>query len=626
MKKNTVKGTLVIVAILAGGVSVFAQAPNAAKQRKVNDSLSFAFEKIHTEQKTKALEMAKVKGWPVTIEKEDSFAELMAVTPEGEPLYYKTSNAGSALTSRVSMLYPGGGLNLNLTGEGVLGGIWDGGKVMVSHTTFDLPSRVTPKDGLGTSVAHATHVAGTMVGSGGSSNPNARGMAYDGKLWSNNWDNDDSEMAAQASSLVVSNHSYGLAASQTFPVYYFGKYVQDSQLVDQITFNNPKYQPVIAAGNDRQSGFNTTKSGKDLLTGQSVAKNAITVAAISQVSDPMSPTATMQIASFSNYGPTDDFRIKPDIADKGVNVFSSTNTGQTDFANMSGTSMASPGVSGAIMLIQQHYKNLKSEYMNSATLRALIANTANGLDTPDGPDYKTGWGVIDAAAAVQVISKDGTSLAIIEENTLTSGQTYTATVKSDGVNPLKVTIAWTDRAGSVSSNTVDVSTPLLVNDLDLRVTSSNTSDIFLPWKLNKSWANPSTTTGDNDVDNLEQVEVLDNPSGEYTITISHKDNLTGGSQAYSLIVTGIDQELSVVNSVKDMFNVWPNPANDHLNIHLQSADEAAVSIFDVQGRQVAAKKLAGQDDVINIDNLSEGVYFVKVVQGAKQDTKKIVVK
>jgi hypothetical protein len=289
--------------------------------------------------------------------------------------------------------------------------------------------------------------------------------------------------------------------------------------------------------------------------------------------------------------------------------------------------MASPGVSGAIMLIQQHYKNLKGEYMNSATLRALIANTANGLDTPAGPDYKTGWGVIDAATAVQTISKDGTSLAIIEENTLANGGSYSVTVKSDGSNPLKVTVAWTDRAAAANnSTTADTSTPVLTNDLDVRVTSSNTSTVFFPWRLVKNWQNPATETGDNDVDNIEQVEVLDNPSGEYTITITHKDALTGGSQAYSLVVTGIDQELSVSNAVKDMFNVWPNPANDYLNIHLQSADEAAVSIFDVQGRQVAAKKLAGQDDVVNIDNLSEGVYFVKVVQGAKQDTKKIVVK
>src|SRR5690606_39110522 len=97
---------------------------------------------------------------------------------------------------------------------------------------------------------------------------------------------------------------------------------------------------------------------------------------------------------------------------------------------------------------------------------------------------------------------------------------------------LRASISWTDRAGTATTQT-NSNTPVLVNDLDLRVTKGSTT--YLPWKLTGITTNGKA---DNNVDPYERVDVS-GASGTYTITVTHKGSLTGGSQNYSLIVTGV---------------------------------------------------------------------------------------
>jgi len=633
MKNNTVKGILAAAFIVAGSVSSFAQSPTLARRQVINDSLSKTFARRSMNLKQEAIAMAAVKGWPLTIVKEDSYSELMRVSEEGTPIYYKTSNAGSAITSRANRLYPNGSAGLSLTGKGVRGGIWDGNHPLLNHLSFG--GRVSAGDTFGIESLHPTHVAGTMVGKGGTGETQikARGIAYEGTLKANNWTNDDAEMADQASTMVVSNHSYGLDAEQNFPVWYFGAYNADSKSVDAITFNNPYYQPVIAAGNDRGGSFNATKGGYDLLTTQGTAKNAIVVAAIAEVNNYTGPNS-VNIASFSNYGPTDDYRIKPDIANKGVSVYSSSNSSIAAYATLSGTSMAAPGVSGVIMLLQQHFSNLHPSddpsapnYMRSATVRGLIAHTADEIGANRGPDAMTGWGLINAEASALALSRQNTPRAIVDEKTLANNGTYTVKVKATGGERLIATLSWTDRPG-VERSTVDVHTPTLINDLNLRVESVETGDLVFPWMLTPSYSGAAAVRGNNKVDNIEKIEI-DAPAGEYIVTVSHVGALTGGSQDYSLIVTGIDSHsLNTEKYTPDFFAVWPNPATDILNIKLTSgnADGVTATLFDIQGRQVIFKKITASSDYINVANLSKGLYIVKMEQGGKQYVKKVMIK
>lgn len=140
---------------------------------------------------------------------------------------------------------------------------------------------------------------------------------------------------------------------------------------------------------------------------------------------------------------------------------------------------------------------------------------------------------MNAKKAVETITLSGSG-PIMNELTIAQGQTITYTVNSDGVNDLIASISWTDRPGTVNTA---MNSPIaaLVNDLDIRITKA--SDTFYPWRLTSATSN--SNDGDNTKDPFERIEI-ENASGTYTITITHKGTLVGGSQDFSLIVTGVE--------------------------------------------------------------------------------------
>ncbi|MAZ72098.1 MAG: hypothetical protein CMC70_03030 [Flavobacteriaceae bacterium] len=493
-------------------------------------------------EKAEALALAAIYGWQEFIELENGGqAELVGVFASGAPIYYQTDNPEGAITTRTDKVHTGGGAGLDLNGENMVGGIWDGGRVRETHELIG--GRADQIDGTTTISNHSTHVAGTMIGTGAVNGGNAKGMAPMASLLAHSFNNDEAEMtAAAAAGLLVSNHSYGIpAVSQSgnpVDLYYLGYYDSNARDLDAIVYNAPFYLPVCSAGNDGQAGINNT-GRYDYLTDKSVSKNSVVVAAVNEVLNYTGPNS-VNMSSFSSWGPTDDGRVKPDISAKGVNMFSATGTSNTAYGNMNGTSMAAPNTSGSLMLLQQHYNDLNGNFMLSSTLRGVALHTADEAGFDPGPDFRFGWGLLNIERAAEVISNNGTSSLIIEE-TLAQGDVYTITVQSDNINDLIASITWTDPAGTVPPpGNEDAFIPALVNDLDLRV-SQDGGATFMPWKLDAANHAEAATTGDNFVDNIEKIEV-GGASGEYIIRISHKGAITNATQDFSLIVSGIAVE------------------------------------------------------------------------------------
>jgi hypothetical protein len=639
--KITIKN-LVLLSFL--GISFCGSAQTEEQRAKITKDydkvrLSQMEEKFRADalrDKEEALRLAKVNNWKVSFTDEDgAYSELMRVNFDGTPVYYKASNSGSAITSRVNLINSGGAMGLNLNGQGMIVGEWDAGPVRATHQDFG--SRVILKDGVifdepSDGSDHATHVAGTMIGSG-SGNANAKGMAYQGTLWANTWTNDQSEMVSQASQgLLVSNHSYGLNLDFS-QLYYFGAYMAESKDYDDIMRAAPYYQIVVAAGNDRQNfqEYNPTKAGRDMLTGTSTSKNAIVVAAVNQVNTYVNGLS-VSVGDFSNWGPTDDGRVKPDISTKGVGVFSTTNVSNTSYGNKQGTSMAAPGIAGSLILLQQHYNNLNDSFMRSATLRALVANSADEAGTGQnfpGPDHKYGFGLMNAARAAQTIS-DRNEGSLIEELSLSQGQTYTRIVTGTGLEAVKATIAWTDLSGNINSGTVDSPTPSLVNDLDIRVTKLTT--VYYPWRLNMSFIQGGAKRdGDNNVDNIEKLEVPTIEGGLYTITVTHKGSIVGGSQPFSLVVTGIDEQLATTEFSSSALQLYPNPAADNFQITISESvsDITKVEVYDMLGKLISSKEISSailEDYQFDISNYVDGIYVVKISQGDQVGIRKLVKK
>ncbi len=541
----------------------------------------------------KALSLAKQKGWALTItDKEGNVGKLVGVDAFNLPKYYIAhNNAIAANTTRANQLWPGGSSGLNLSGSSASVknklGVWDGGKILATHV--ELVNRVTQKDNSSVLSDHGTHVTGTMIAGG--VNPSAKGMAYGLQgIIAYDFTGDKAEVASEASNLLVSNHSYGTITGWNYNSsqsrwefygrstdnedYKFGYYSNDTQLLDSIAYNAPYYLYVKSAGNSRnQNGpavgqpyfrFNASNSmaaagnrpdgisnndGYEIISWDGNAKNILTVGAVNGISSIYSRPEDVVMSSFSCWGPTDDGRIKPDVVANGVAVLSSTSGSNTSYASLSGTSMASPNASGSLILLQELYARLKNnEFLRAATIKGLAIHTASEAGGAPGPDYKFGFGLLNVEKAAAVISasvannNNASSEHLMYENIFNATTTsFSTNVIASGKGQLKATISWTDPKGSVELvNVLNDRTPKLVNDLDVRVTTNGGAKVYKPWVMIPSSPSSDPSPGDNVLDNVEVVDVDSTiPGQSYTVTVTYKNTLQRGTQAYSLLVSGV---------------------------------------------------------------------------------------
>ncbi|MBN2089603.1 S8 family serine peptidase [candidate division KSB1 bacterium] len=557
----------------------------AASQNSLNASAKSRSQLYHQqaqEKYDKARQKATEKGWPVRKKlKNGQIIQLKQLAPNGMPQYYATQNVDAARTIGTDKIWPGGGYGFNLDGQLLTIGEWDAGAVRRTHLEFD--DRVIQGDTATVVEDHATHVAGTMIASGIDSK--AQGMAYGATLYAHDWNDDEAEMVERADGgMQISNHSYGVSCGwsegylgdtpwtwlgdvsiDSVEDYEFGFYSDIAQQWDEIGYYAPDYLIVKAAGNDRNdTGPNPgepywyydtegdsfkigTKTPNpdgdyDCLAHASVAKNVLTVGAVYDLTQPYSNPADVEMSPFSDWGPTDDGRIKPDLVANGIAVYSAGADDDDSYITMSGTSMASPSAAGSLLLLQQLYNNLHEyEYMKAATLKALAIHTAREAGVTDGPDYQYGWGLLNVYDAARLLRQDSTKEYIRELN-LRNNSSYKLNVYSDGQESLKVTICWTDVPGVPPEAAVDPSDKMLVNDLDLRIIRLDGNIKFYPWKLNPANPAAAATIGDNDVDNVEQVLIATPEPGLYQIIVSHKGNLNPGHQDFSLVFSGAISE------------------------------------------------------------------------------------
>ncbi len=598
-----------ITLLLASSLAVAQTTKERAKITATYDSKAIAELNLKIELESKLYE-AKLSEYIRSYKFSDVNKKVPNRFSGDIPIYFTNNNAGSALTMGANALYPGGELGLDVIGTGMIAGVWDGSGVRDQHN--ELIGKVTLSDNAQGYSSHATHVVGTIIAKGASSG--RKGIAHGGMAKTYEWTGDIGEMNTFGQGgYLVSNHSYGYNTA-SLPMWIFGSYDGGAASIDNIANAYPFYQIVVAAGNDRNNpGLDQIdyKEGYDMLTGYGVSKNALTVAAVYQVLNYTGPES-VEMSSFSNYGPTDDGRIKPDISAKGVNVSSCGNTGNAQYQSLSGTSMAAPGVTGAVLLIQNHYNNLNNVFMRASTVRGLICHSAKEAGSNVGPDYEFGWGLIDVAKAATIISgKNSTS--VIEENTLTSNQTFTKSFAISTPQDVMATICWTDPTGSTNGNNQeDIRTARLKNNLDIKILKDGVT--YFPWKLDVE--NPTaaaTRDSDNNVDNIEKIQIDNAQPGVYTIQVTHKGSLTGGSQVFSLIASGTSGiTLGVASS--DFSNnivLYPNPTRSALNFSTPN-DEAIqnVSFVDMLGKEIQLNSSV-INNVVSVEALSKGVYFVK---------------
>lgn len=465
---------------------------------------------FHREAGMAVAEAQVVKLGGVVLERAEYFERLRARVPVGrlkelagwqwvravETMPAPAREMSNA-TSAMLMGVDGAREEFGVKGNGVRVAVLDSAGV---DTHPDLSGRVLLMGP--TSVSrHATHVAGTIAGSG-QSDAGLKGMAPEAQILSYDFYGDVSMKMLRARTemnAAVVNNSWGAVVSEGLGnCNSYGTYgVQESEL-DRIV-RNEGLAIVFSIGNDRNDGqCNIAPRGGFHTVGRpGAAKNVLTVGAVN---------GATAASEFGGYGPGRDGRLKPELTALGVDVRSLDLGGGAYLA--SGTSMSAPAVTGLVALLTEQYKREHSGASpEPALLKALLLNTAKDLGNP-GPDYTHGYGLPDAKAALGALGARRFARGAVAQEEV---KEFEIEVPA-GTPVLRVLAAWDDHEGWPGGWRA------LVNDLDLEVVSPE-GEVVLPLTLN--WEQPAADAapGVNRRDNAEQVVVRAPAAGVWKVRV-----------------------------------------------------------------------------------------------------------
>lgn len=444
------------------------------------------------------------------------YFETLSDLPEPENLSGRTNHRSNTLWTEYAggLSYNGSGVNVMMQDDGIIGPHIDyTGRIDQSSCAS---CSTDPND------THGDHVSGTIMGAG-NLNPEFRGMAHgvDLKVYSSS-DLNYSLFPGlfDTDSIVITSKSYSNGCN--------AGYTSLPRLLDQQVHDRPELMHVFSAGNSGTDdcGYGAGAGWGNITGGHKIGKNVIAVGNLS---------STDVLAGSSSRGPAEDGRIKPDICAVGSSV---TSTGPENiYFTISGTSMACPGVSGTIAQLYEGYKDMHGgTNPEAALIKSSILNTAEDLGNP-GPDFKYGWGRINARRAFDLISNSQYLQGSVSQGVTNS---HSITVPS-GVKEVRIMTYWTDFEGSTSAALA------LVNDLNMVVTDPGLVE-YNPWVLDVtptvSALNAPAVRAIDGLNNMEQVTILDPASGTYVITIQGFA-VPQGPQNYYIVYYFITDEITV---------------------------------------------------------------------------------
>jgi hypothetical protein len=76
--------------------------------------------------------------------------------------------------------------------------------------------------------------------------------------------------------------------------------------------------------------------------------------------------------------------------------------------------------------------------------------------------------------------------------------------------------------------------------------------------------------------------------------------------------TTADHGVGIQENITSQINIYPNPANDLLNVIIPKDESVYITIFDMAGRIVSQQTATENMITLDIKNLTQGVYQLKV--------------
>ncbi len=113
-------------------------------------------------------------------------------------------------------------------------------------------------------------------------------------------------------------------------------------------------------------------------------------------------------------------------------------------------------------------------------------------------------------------------------------------------------------------------------------------------------------------------------NGIETFQIVIEVRCNAGPEAFYFDNIIFDGLLGLSENNKNLFSLYPNPANDMVNISSKINGDKNIVVYNVLGKQVINTNLAGER--LDVSALSSGVYIVKINQEGNSSTKKLVIR
>jgi len=378
---------------------------------------------------------------------------------------------------------------------------------------------------------------------------------------------------------------------------YEGDYVLEDATTDAYCWEHPDFLQIFAAGN----------SGPDpgRLHSPGCAKNVLTVGATEN------GTGCNLLTDFSSRGPTVDGRIKPTVLAPGRWLYSAQSSGRSGYSQGYGTSMSTPAVNGAVGLMRCYLREgyyptgeavaeNRFDYISAALLRSMAVVSADpDLSGYNVPSFDIGWGRIDVSSVLYFPGEQQKLWLADDTSGLGLWEYKDAWLSVSSPGPLRVCLAWTDTAATLSVN------PTIVNDLDLELTAPD-GTVYRGNQYSGGQSEPNPS--ERDSLNTEECCRVNSPQpGSWRVRVSAPAVMTEARQDFALAVTG------TITGAGTQETEEPSPAGQDKAVGslvrgvLICHGTGTALLLDVSGRRVLNLK-PGPNDV---RQLPPGVYFVR---------------
>jgi serine protease AprX len=332
--------------------------------------------------KIPAAKISRLSGMP-EVEK-IYYDQIMSLPPQPSEISILDTNSRQTIGATYvwnTFGYTGTGIKVSIIDTGInynhpdLGGGFGHGKKVADGYDF-VNNDAYPMDDNG----HGTHVAGIVAANG-----SIKGVAPGATLFAVKVLD---STGSGSTSNIIAGIDWSIAHGANVISMSFGGSTQpNDEFADVETIVSDAAVEkgvvvVVAAGNEGP--------GTDTIAVPGSAKKVITVGASDSAGTETISDDT--IPSFSSRGPSAFGRLDPEVVAPGVNINSTSYTGS--YTIMSGTSMATPMVSGSAALLLQ-----KNPAFTPAQVRSILMHTASNLTTSNIHVFEKGAGIINLTNA-----------------------------------------------------------------------------------------------------------------------------------------------------------------------------------------------------------------------------------